>query len=111
MGILSLILYLCAWSLAILLKVKTPELFSEALLRSLFMISIGFGGFIKFIGHTFFSEKTASYKDWVQTPFQHEVGVAHLSFSTLAFLGFFYQVYWVAIAIGVIIFYPYFKEL
>ncbi|MCF7806302.1 MAG: hypothetical protein K9M13_01390, partial [Simkaniaceae bacterium] len=102
---ITLVLYLLSWGLAIWMKIDTNGFFGIQLMKAIFLISVGMSGLVKCLGNLLFSEKTARYVHWTHTPYQHEVGVAHLSFAVLGTLSFFYSTYWYATAIGVIIFY------
>lgn len=105
LGIISLIIYICSWVIAIIMAIQGNNTFAKALIESLFLFSFGVMGLLKCIGHLFFSERIARYTEWTHTPFQHEVGVAHLSFAILAILSFFSSVFWYASVVGIVIFY------
>jgi hypothetical protein len=60
----------------------------EALLSYFVLFSIGVSYVLNFIMHVFFSEMTAGFIGWVDSPFQKEVGFASLGFALVGFLAF-----------------------
>ena len=72
---------------------RTPRPWShaaivEALLAYFLLFSIGVAYLQNFIMHVFFSEMTAGFIGWADSPFQKEVGFAGVGFSLLGFLAF-----------------------
>ena len=104
MGIIAIILYICSWVLAIFLKIHLQDQFATALLLSLFIISVGVGGFAKWAGHLFFSERVARYANWQHTPYQYETAVAHFTFAILGIIAFFYKSFWFSAGLGFVLF-------
>jgi hypothetical protein len=72
---------------------RTPRPWShatvvEALLAYFLLFSIGVAYLQNFIMHVFFSDMTADFIGWADSPFQKEVGCASFGFSLLGFLAF-----------------------
>jgi hypothetical protein len=61
---------------------------AEALLSTYILFSIGVSYLLNFVLHVFFSEMTAGYIGWPDSPFQLEVGFASLGFAAIGFLAF-----------------------
>jgi hypothetical protein len=60
---------------------------AEILLLSVFLLPVGLGGLVGFIGHTLRATETAASIGWpAGNPFQYEVAVANLAFGTLGIL-------------------------
>jgi hypothetical protein len=60
----------------------------ESLLSYFVLLSIGVSYVLNFVMHVFFSEMTAGFIGWADSPFQTEVGFASLGFALLGFLAF-----------------------
>jgi len=60
----------------------------EALFSYFILFSIAIGYLNNFVMHVFFSEMTARFIGWDDSPFQIEVGFASLGFSVIGFLAF-----------------------
>ena len=74
----------------------------DILLLYLFIFSIGLGGLIGFLGHTFRADSTAASIGWpVHNPFQYEVALANLAFGILGIsCAWVRDGFWTATAIG-----------
>jgi len=72
---------------------RTPRpLTAHALVEALFsyfiLFSIAINYFYNFVEHVFFSEATARFIGWPDSPFQREVGSASLGFAIIGLLAF-----------------------
>jgi hypothetical protein len=61
---------------------------AEALLSTFILFSIALNYLLNFVLHVFFSEMTAGYLGWADSPFQLDVGFASLGFAVIGFLAF-----------------------
>jgi hypothetical protein len=63
---------------------RTLSQIAQILVLYLFVLPIGLGGIIGFLGHTFRADSTAGSIGWpAHNPFQYEVAVANLAFGIL----------------------------
>lgn len=60
----------------------------EALFSYFLLFSIGISYIYNFIFHVFFSEKSAAFIGWANSPFQLEVGFASLGFGIVGLMAF-----------------------
>jgi hypothetical protein len=67
-------------------KPVTAPVVIEALLFYFLLFSIGVSYLYNFVMHTFFSEMSARFIGWADSPFQLEVGFASLGFAAVGFL-------------------------
>ncbi|MGV2980757.1 DUF6790 family protein [Camelimonas sp. ID_303_24] len=83
-----LVVGLAASAISLLLAPKplTGGRICEALLFYFIFFSIGVSNLYNFVMHTAFSEMTARFIGWADSPFQLEVGFASLGFSLVGFL-------------------------
>jgi uncharacterized protein DUF6790 len=75
---------------------------AEILLLSVFLLPVGLGGLVGFIGHTLRATETAASIGWpAGNPFQYEVAVANLAFGTLGILCWRHRGgFWTATGVG-----------
>lgn len=74
-----------------LLRVPRPwtaPMVVEALFAYFILFSIALSYLYNFVVHVFFSEMTARFIGWADSPFQTEVGFASLGFAVVGFLAF-----------------------
>jgi hypothetical protein len=88
--------------LAFFSKDRSPSNIGRVYLCWLLPLSVGFGGFWAFIGHTLKSDDVARSIGWpVGNPFQLEVAVANLAFGVLGVLCLkFRDHFWTATIVG-----------
>jgi len=100
--IFSLAVLCAACQLIFSNKPKTSRRIIEVCLLNLIFFSFGFSEIIAFIGHIFFPDQLASLTHWPKgTPFQYQVGIAHLSLGLISILAvFFREGFWGAVIVA-----------
>jgi len=66
----------------------TRSQLTEAIFSYFILFSIALSYLYNFVLHVFFSEMTARFIGWEDSPFQWEVGFANLGFAVVGFLAF-----------------------
>jgi hypothetical protein len=85
-----LALGLLASAISLLRKPRpwTARVLVEATFSYFILCSVALSYFYNFVAHVFFSEMTARFIGWADSPFQREVGFASLGFAVIGFLTF-----------------------
>jgi len=75
-------------SLSLKKKPYSKAVIIEALIAYFFLFSVGIGYLYNFLMHVVFSDYTARFIGWANSPFQLEVGFASLGMSVAGFIAF-----------------------
>lgn len=86
---------------------RSPERVAEVLLLYVLVIGFGLQSAIGFTGHVFYPQQAADWIGWPgNSPFQFEVGIAHLGVAVTGLLCIFLRGgFWAATAVNASVFY------
>ena len=84
---------------------RTTKGILEVILRYYFLIMVGLGGLMAFVGHALAPDYIASLIGWQPSPFEYEIAISNLAFGVLGIVAFWIkQEFWLATVLAYVVF-------